>query len=102
MTVKLKVDTSQFADLSKITQTEFDKIKQDAYAYFLSATPIKTGNARSKTKLTGNKIVGAYPYADRLDQGYSTQSPQGMTEPTVDYIEKTLIPQAIRRINSGK
>lgn len=102
MTIKLKVDTKEFSKLQTVTQKEFDKIQRDAYAYFVSATPIKTGNARRKTRMQGNSIVGSYPYAQRLDEGYSKQSPEGMTAPTVEYIEKTLIPAAIRRINGGK
>lgn len=98
----MKVDTKNFASLQQVTRAEFDKIKDDAYAYFVSATPIKTGNARRKTDLVGNKIVGAYPYAQRLDEGWSKQSPDGMVGPTSEYIEKTLIPRAIRRINGGK
>lgn len=45
-------------------------------------TPIKTGNAKSKTNLKGkNSIIADYPYADRLDKGYSKQAPNGMTKP---------------------
>lgn len=98
----MKVDTANFANLKKVTQTEFEKIKDDAYAFFVSATPIKTGNARRKTDLVGNRIIGAYPYAQRLDEGWSKQSPDGMIGPTAEHIETTLIPRAIRRINSGK
>ena len=102
MTIKLKVDTKNFANLQRVTKKEFDNIKDDAYAFFVSSTPIKTGNARRRTDLVGNKIVGAYPYAQRLDEGWSKQSPDGMIGPTTEYIENTLIPRAIRRINGGK
>lgn len=102
MTIRLKVDTKQFNDLKRVTQQEFENIKQNAYQFFVDSTPIKTGNARRSTRLSGKNIVGAYPYAQRLDEGWSKQSPDGMTGPTIDYVENTLIPNAIRRINGGK
>ena len=43
---------------------------------FRSLTPIRSGNARSHTDLTGinQSIVGAYPYAKRLDNNSSPQT----------------------------
>jgi hypothetical protein len=64
------------------------------YPVFLKNTPIKTGNARSKTVKGNGEIDANYPYAKRLDQGYSRQSPAGMSKPTIAairaYIKKTL------------
>jgi hypothetical protein len=55
---------------------------KDAEAKFISLTPIKTGNARSNTRLVGKDTISAnYAYAGRLDQGWSGQAPQGMTQP---------------------
>lgn len=55
---------------------------QDAEAKFVSLTPIKTGNARSHTKLVNNSTIEAnYPYAVPLDKGHSKQAPNGMTQP---------------------
>lgn len=102
MTIKLKVDTKEFARLSQLTQTQFDKLKRDAHAFFVQTTPIRSGNARRNTSLIGDRIVGNYPYAQRLDEGWSKQAPDGMINPTVEHIEKTLIPAAVRRINGGK
>lgn len=55
-------------------------------------TPKLSGNARRNTKLSGNKILAQYAYAQRLDKGYSGKAPDGMTKPTEeymkDYIEK--------------
>lgn len=59
-------------NLSKVAHTEFKK-----------TTPIRTGNARSKTDLMGNQINADYPYANLLNQGLSKQAPKGMTEPTI-------------------
>lgn len=55
---------------------------QEAEDKFVSLTPIKTGNARSRTRLVNNKTIEAnYPYAQRLDQGWSRQAPNGMVKP---------------------
>lgn len=57
-----------------------------AYPVFVGNTPIKTGNARRNTVKGNNEIDALYPYAQRLDNGYSKQSPQGMSKPTMAYI----------------
>ena len=65
-----------------------------AHKVFYANTPIKTGNARRNTNLHQNVIEANYPYATRLDEGYSKQRPAGMTKPTIeflqDYIKKNL------------
>jgi hypothetical protein len=55
-----------------------------AYEEFRAVTPIRTGNARSKTDLQGNEIQGNYPYVNRLNKGWSKQAPEGMTDPTIE------------------
>jgi hypothetical protein len=66
---------------------------QQAELKFIALTPIKTGNARSNTGLVGkNKIVANYPYAQRLDQGWSRQAPAGMTKPFEAWV-KTKVKQ---------
>jgi len=102
MTVKLTVDTRQFSKMIGLAQSQVDTIQDQAYQYFRDHTPIRSGNARRNTVQKGAAIVAAYPYAGRLDEGYSRQAPDGMTNPTVNYIEKTLIPQAVGRINRGQ
>lgn len=67
-------------------------IPSKAYQYFKGVTPIKTGNARSKTtfveRTNGGTIRGDYPYANRLNDGYSKQAKNGMTEPTIREIRR--------------
>lgn len=64
------------------------------FPVFVKNTPIKTGNARSHTFKGNGEIDAAYPYAQRLDRGWSRQSPQGMVKPTIAairaYIKKQL------------
>lgn len=60
---------------------------KEAHKLFVSKTPIDTGNARNSTKLDGTVIKANYPYAERLDNGWSKQS-SGMTKPTEEFIKK--------------
>jgi hypothetical protein len=63
-----------------------------AYEYFKGVTPIKTGNAKRNTnfekRTNGGTIRGDYPYANRLNEGYSKQAKRGMTEPTIREIRR--------------
>jgi hypothetical protein len=102
MSVKLTVNTKEFSDLVRLSKQGIEQVKKDAFAFFVDNTPIRTGNARSRTVMSGSTITANYPYAQRLDEGYSSQSPEGMTGPTIDHIENNLIPKAIRRATSGK
>jgi hypothetical protein len=64
------------------------KLAEEALKVFKEETPIRSGNARRNTFLRGDEIQANYPYARRLDEGYSKQSPDGMTQPTIDHIQK--------------
>jgi hypothetical protein len=64
-----------------------NKMASEAYDVFVKNTPYKTGNARRNTYLFKNEIHADYPYATRLDEGYSSMSPQGMSEPTLEFLE---------------
>ena len=74
-----------------------DQIKKDldpkvmatlAYPVFVSATPRRSGNAQSQTTLKGSVIDANYPYAKRLDEGYSKLKPEGMTKPTEKWFKQ--------------
>ena len=82
--VTITNDTSKY--LAKV-QRELRKYPAEALAEFKQLTPIRSGNARRRTRLTGNTIVADYPYAQRLDDGASTQAPRGMTEPFVKWAQ---------------
>jgi hypothetical protein len=61
-----------------------------AYQEFYRITPIAAkngGNAKSNTDLKNNRIEADYPYAQRLDEGWSKQAPNGMTDPTIKYVK---------------
>lgn len=79
--VDIKIDDG-ITNVLKGMQKELKKYPQDAENKFKSLTPIDTGNARRKTKLVNNDTIEAnYPYAQRLDEGWSKQAPAGMTKP---------------------
>lgn len=99
MTLKMNVQMSSNikARLQKQKQ-KLNKLPDEAYKVFVKETPIRSGNARRNTKLKGKKEIQAnYPYAQRLDNGYSKQSPDGMVQPTTEFIIKRF-----REIMSGK
>tara|TARA_R100001460_G_scaffold38649_1_gene73173 strand:+ start:7701 stop:7997 length:297 start_codon:yes stop_codon:yes gene_type:complete len=94
---KIKVNTQQvesmFNDLEKMPKS----VMKDAFRFYKNETPVRSGNARNKTKLRNKQIKSGYPYAGRLDEGWSKQAPKGMTEPTLDEIDN-IIDKELRRI----
>lgn len=67
---------------------KLDDVPEQAYKIFVKETPIADGYARDHTRLDKDTIVADYPYAKRLDEGYSRQAPEGMTKPTIDKVKK--------------
>ena len=62
-----------------------------AFPVFKDFTPVREGNAKRKTKLKGDTIHADYPYAKRLDEGYSKQKGGvGMSEPALQAIQEYL------------
>lgn len=96
MATTIKINDKITPMLIKQTQ-QISKLPTQALNVFKDNTPIRKGNARRNTKLKSNQIVANYPYAERLDEGYSKQSPQGMVKPTEEYIAEEFI-----KIMTGK
>lgn len=69
------------------TDLQSKKLAAAAYKFFRDTTPVKTGNARRNTHLVNDTVVADYRYAQRLDNGYSAQAPDGMTKPTDQYMK---------------
>lgn len=87
--IKLDLDindlmTKSLEDIKK----RLTPLPAKTFNYFVAVTPVRSGRARRSTRLDKETIVANYPYAERLDQGYSKQAPRGMTEPTVKYFEQ--------------
>mgnify|MGYP003624502317 CR=1 FL=1 len=81
----MKIDTRQFDKLMKEMKTLPTEAVGEAGVFFKRTTPIDTGNARRKTKTNtrAKTITGNYAYAGKLDDGWSRQAPQGMSDPTI-------------------
>lgn len=88
MTVTKTKDTLS-PSLDKL-QKNISNLASDAYKNWVSITPIKTGNARRRTRLDKDTINANYPYAVPLDEGHSKQAPKGMSKPTERYIQQRM------------
>ena len=84
----MRIDSSKF--LSRMDNLEDlpELTMKKSYTFYRNETPIRSGNARNKTKRNGLTLKSNYAYAGRLDEGWSKQSPKGFTDPTIDYIER--------------
>jgi len=75
----------------KKKERQIKKLPAEAFRVWVKNTPVRTGNARSSTRLVGNETIHAnYEYAVPLDNGHSKQSPQGMVKPTTAFIRRRL------------
>ena len=88
MSVTLK--SNKLTPSLRAIQKKLARLPKEAFVQFVKDTPIRSGNARRKTKLIGNKIVAGYNYAQKLDEGFSKQAPDGMTAPTEDFIKNRI------------
>lgn len=84
----VKVDIARVLKTLDLAEKRLATLPKAAYEEFVKETPVRTGRARASTDLRGNTIVADYPYAQRLDEGYSRQAPQGMSEPVIKFIEE--------------
>jgi hypothetical protein len=82
--------------IGKIT-ARFNQLPKDAYNYWKNITPIRTGNAKRRTRLQGSKIKANYNYAVPLDEGWSRQAPRGMSKPTEEFIKRRISRQILRK-----
>jgi hypothetical protein len=80
----------------KRIQKQLSQVPDQAFKFWESRTPIRSGNARRSTSLQGDTIKANYPYATRLDEGWSKQAPQGMSKPTDKFVA-ALIKRIMRK-----
>jgi hypothetical protein len=69
-------------------QRRMEALPREAYEFWVSITPVRSGRARRSTRLSGDTIQAAYPYAQPLDSGSSSQAPDGMSGPTGNFIRR--------------
>ena len=87
--VKVDVRNQMSGQLRKIKQ-ELAKVPQQGLVQFRALTPIRSGNARRNTYLDRDTIRADYPYAQRLDQGWSKQAPQGIVRPWEQWLRNRI------------
>ena len=88
MTVRLTIDT--ITSQCQQMRAQLRSLPQQAFQEWQKNTPVRSGNARRRTRLQGDTIEARYPYAQRLDEGYSSQSPQGMSQPVEKFIQQQI------------
>jgi hypothetical protein len=88
--IKMRIAKNDIPKLNKKIQAQLDKLPKEVYEEFVDNTPVRSGNARKNTKLKKNTIVADYPYAKRLNEGWSKQAPKGMVKPTEKFLKKRL------------
>jgi hypothetical protein len=89
ISVDVTIQDNITKDIKRIKQ-ELAKVPRDAELQFVALTPIRSGNARRNTNLVGNQIQANYPYAQRLDEGWSKQAPRGITRPWEAWFRKRI------------
>jgi hypothetical protein len=99
--MKIKINSKDLQKLVKDATRELRKIPREAHKYFKEITPRRNGYAQRNTVLINNQIQANYDYAGALDDGKSRQAPKGMSEPTIEQMEKEFVPNAVERINRG-
>ena len=79
-------------DLSKHLKEVVDKVTDDIFDQVKDRTPVDTGFAKAswKTKKGGsrNRVSNPANYSSFLDEGRSSQAPQGMTKPAINIIKE--------------
>lgn len=83
-----EVDTRAVSKMLRDLEVDIVSAWQDTGVFFKNTTPVRSGNARSRTRTVGKKISADYAYAGRLDEGWSKQAPTGMTDPSLEYFLK--------------
>jgi hypothetical protein len=84
----VEVDDKEVLAMLRALEIDIKTAWQSSGTFFKNATPVKSGNARSRTRTVGEKIRADYGYASKLDEGFSRQAPSGMSNPTADYFDK--------------
>ena len=85
--MKFKVNSSVIQPRLREKARELKTVPPQAHKHFVGVTPIDKRRARKSTRLDGNTINANYPYATRLNNGWSRQARQGMWNPTLKFIK---------------
>ena len=86
MAVRVRINNVRrmFDDLEQLP----GKVMGKAEKVMKEKTPKRSGNARRNTRKVGDtKLRAGYGYAKKLNSGWSSQAPDGFTDPTIEYIK---------------
>lgn len=89
------VEDKMTRSLNKMIK-DLEKVPEKAIKFWKAVTPKDTGNARRRSKVSGNTIYADYKYASYLDNGSSKQNPKGMSKMTTIYLDN-LIKKIMRK-----
>lgn len=93
----IRITKNRISRSTRGITARFAELPNDAYNFWKRITPVRTGNARRRTRLQGSKIRANYNYAVPLDDGWSKQAPKGMSEPTERYIKQRIRRHILRK-----
>lgn len=88
MTARLRKTRSEIPKRVNEIERKLKRVPEQAHDKFRELTPVDSGRARRNTILRNDTINANYAYAQRLDNGWSDQAPNGMSEPTIQFIKK--------------
>lgn len=88
--MRAKINTKGFKNKMDKLEKVPNKTIEESYTELKKNTPVRSGNARNRTKLnkSNHTINSNYDYAGRLNSGWSKQAPKGFTEPTVKFMQR--------------
>tara|TARA_R100001463_G_scaffold43503_2_gene90699 strand:+ start:6505 stop:6795 length:291 start_codon:yes stop_codon:yes gene_type:complete len=94
----VKVDVSEVTRMLKQLEEMGPNVMKESGKFFKAKTPIRSGNARRNTSTKDTTIKANYGYAARLDEGWSSQAPQGMSGDTIKDMESQ-VNKIVRKLN---
>jgi len=94
----VKVDTKEVTAMLKELESMGPDVMEESGKFFVSKTPIRSGNARKSTTTKDTTIKAEYGYAARLDEGWSKQAPRGMSDDTIKDIDKQ-VNKLVKKLN---
>jgi len=99
--MSIKISQKDIKDLQKDINDAIEDSMKDTYKFYRKETPVRSGNARNKTKYRETSrsynIESKYDYAGPLDAGRSKQAPNGFTKPSFDFL-KDKITKSFKKI----
>jgi hypothetical protein len=90
ISISIEIRKNLIPNITRKINRALNRFPAEIHQQFVNTTPVDTGNARRRTRLRGNIIHAAYPYAQVLDRGRritnrgmrgSKQAPRGMSKP---------------------